>query len=161
MVTLSDLRWNVFAGPPIVACFLPLRGAKLIMSMRSAGGQPAWLTTVQMSEVQKVVPYSKLGSARSCASPVVLSRESIREKRRRFGVPTPIAPRTSRVACDTTVCETVAGEAVGYFSRMRAATPATNGADSDVPLETLVAVELLYVSERMFVPGANRSTQLP
>ena len=76
-------------------------------------------------------------------------------------MPTPIPLSVSRVACDNTVCETVAGEAVGYFSRQRAATPATNGADSDVPLATAVAVVLLYQSEMMLVPGAKRSTQLP
>src|SRR6266540_881008 len=114
-----------------------------------------------MSEVQKVVPYSKLGSARSCESPTVSSREPMREKRRRFGELGPTAPRTSRVASDSSVCETVVGEAAGYLSRQRAATPATNGADSGVPLETAVAVGLLYQSETMFVPGAKRSTQLP
>jgi hypothetical protein len=59
------------------------------------------------------------------------------------------------------VCKTVVGEAVGNFWRQIAATPATNGADSDVPLETEVAVGLVYQSETMFVPGAKRSTQTP
>src|SRR6266550_3869684 len=125
----------------------------------SSGGQPPWLMTVQMSEVQKVSPYSKLGSARSWESPVTSASASISEKRRRFGVPE-TSLNTSTLVCASTVCLTVSGDAVGYFSRQSAATPATNGADSEVPLETLVAVGLEYQSEMTFVPGAKRSTQL-
>src|SRR5262249_52125050 len=46
-------------------------------------------------------------------------------------------------------------------SRMRAATPAAIGADSDVPLETDVAVVLPIQSEVIPEPGAKRSTHVP
>src|SRR5438093_4852953 len=147
----------------MVALPFPLWAGRLmaVMSSVSSGGQSPWLMMVQMPAVQKVVPKSKLGSASSCESPWVSATASMREKRRRFGEPIPTPLSVSRVACDTTVCETVAGDAVGYFSKTRAATPATNGADSEVPLERAAVVGLLYQSDQMFVPGAKRSTQLP
>src|SRR5256885_3475797 len=132
----------------------------MLIRSSSIGGQPPWLMTVQMSEVQKVSPYSKLGSASSCESPEASASASISEKRRRLAVPlTP--PSTSSVVCERIVCLTVSGDALGYFSRQSAATPAANGADSEVPLLTLVAVGLEYQSDITFVPGAKRSTQLP
>src|SRR5687768_11637269 len=106
--------------------------------------QPAGFTTVQMSDDQNVVPYSKLGSARSCPSlTIVSSSEPVSEKRRRFGEPSPSAASASTVAFATTVCATVLGEASGYFSSHRAATPATNGAAAEVPLATPDAVGLV------------------
>src|SRR5581483_4144616 len=101
--------------------------------MRS-GGQPVGETTLQISDDQNVDPNSKLGSASSCASPVTSATESIKEKARRFGEVASMPLSVSRVASETIVCATVAGDAVGHFSRQSAAMPATNGADSEVPL---------------------------
>src|SRR5438132_6706421 len=136
MVSVSEVRRNVLAGPPIEAWLfpLPLRDGKL--SSNKSGGHPSGLITVQMSEVQKIVPKSKPGSPRSCESlRAESSSEPIREKTSRFGEPAPIPPSISSVACERIVCETMTGVASGYFSRQRAATPATNGAAADVPLE--------------------------
>src|SRR5579884_3008729 len=99
--------------------------------MRS-GGQPVGETTVQISELQNVEPYSMLGSASNWASPVTSLIESISAKANRFGEAVSRPLRVSSVASETIVCATVAGEAVGHFSRQSAAMPATNGADSDV-----------------------------
>ena len=56
---------------------------------------------------------------------------------------------------------TVAGDAVGFVSRNRAATPATCGVAIDVPEMVLVAVSLVRQAEVMLLPGAKMSTQVP
>src|SRR6185436_20499650 len=56
---------------------------------------------------------------------------------------------------------TVAGDAPGFVSRNRAATPATCGVAIEVPEIVLVAVLLVFQDDVMFDPGAKMSTQVP
>ena len=56
---------------------------------------------------------------------------------------------------------TVAGEAVGFVSRNKAATPATCGEAIDVPEIVFVAVSLVLQEDVMLEPGAKISTQVP
>ena len=56
---------------------------------------------------------------------------------------------------------TVDGEAVGFVSRNKAATPATCGVAIEVPEIVLVAVSLVFHDDVMLLPGAKMSTQVP
>ena len=56
---------------------------------------------------------------------------------------------------------TVAGEAVGFVSRNKAATPVTCGVAIDVPEIVLVAVSLVFHDEVILLPGAKMSRQVP
>ena len=56
---------------------------------------------------------------------------------------------------------TVAGKALGFVSRNKAATPVTCGVAIDVPEIMLVAVSLVFHDDVMSLPGAKMSTQVP
>ena len=56
---------------------------------------------------------------------------------------------------------TVAGDAVGFVSKKRAATPATCGVAIEVPEIVFVAVSLVFQDEVMLEPGAKMSTHVP
>ena len=56
---------------------------------------------------------------------------------------------------------TVAGDAVGFVSKNRAATPATCGVAIEVPEIVFVAVSLVFQDEVMLEPGAKISTHVP
>jgi hypothetical protein len=56
---------------------------------------------------------------------------------------------------------TVAGDAPGFVSRKRAATPATCGVAIEVPEIVFVAVSLVFHDEVMLEPGAKMSTHVP
>ena len=56
---------------------------------------------------------------------------------------------------------TVAGDALGFVSRNKAATPTTCGVAIDVPEIVLVAVSLVLHDEVILLPGAKMSTQVP
>jgi hypothetical protein len=56
---------------------------------------------------------------------------------------------------------TVAGEAPGFVSKKRAATPATCGEAIEVPEIVLVAVSLVRHAEVILEPGAKMSTHVP
>ena len=56
---------------------------------------------------------------------------------------------------------TVAGDAVGFVSKNRAATPATCGVAIEVPEIVFVAVSLVFQDEVMLEPGAKMSTHVP
>ena len=79
----------------------------------------------------------------------------------RFGLPAPGLPTTPGVAFDVIAAATAAGSAPGFPSKNSPATPATCGADIDVPLIVAVAVFDVYQAAVMLSPGANRSTQVP
>src|ERR687886_79318 len=79
---------------------------------------------------------------------------------RRSGDPAP-APCTPLTARAVTVWATSAGEAADCFSSTRAATPATCGDAIEVPESVAVALSDADESERIELPGANTSRQLP
>lgn len=56
---------------------------------------------------------------------------------------------------------TVAGDAPGFVSKNRAATPETCGVAIEVPEIVLVPVSLVLEAEVMPEPGANKSTHVP
>ena len=56
---------------------------------------------------------------------------------------------------------TAAGDALGFPSKKRAATPATCGVAIEVPEIVFVAVSLVFHDEVMLEPGAKISTHVP
>jgi hypothetical protein len=82
-------------------------------------------------------------------------------KSRRLGEPAPAAVTLLGVAAFSSPEVTVAGDAPLWSPRYSAALPTTWGVAIDVPLMVLVAVSLVFQSEVMPEPGANRSTQVP
>lgn len=56
---------------------------------------------------------------------------------------------------------TVAGEAPGFPSKNKAATPGTCGVAIEVPEIVFVAVSLAFQDEVMLEPGAKTSTHVP
>ena len=83
------------------------------------------------------------------------------EKSSRFGEPVPAFVTLFGVELLMIAAVTVAGEAVGFVSRNRAATPATCGVAIDVPESVLVAVVDVDQHERIDTAGANRSRASP
>jgi hypothetical protein len=65
------------------------------------------------------------------------------------------------VALFSIAAVTVAGDAVGFVSKNRAATPATCGVAIEVPEIVFVAVSLVFQDEVMLEPGAKISTHVP
>jgi hypothetical protein len=65
------------------------------------------------------------------------------------------------VALFSIAAVTVAGDAVGFVSKNRAATPATCGVAIEVPEIVFVAVSLVFQDEVMLEPGAKMSTHVP
>ena len=83
------------------------------------------------------------------------------EKSSRFGEPVPALVTLFGVELLMIAAATVAGDAPGFASRNKAATPATCGDAIDVPEIVLVAVSLVLHVEVMLLPGAKMSTHVP
>ena len=83
------------------------------------------------------------------------------EKSRRFGDPVPGLVTWLSVELLMMAAVTVAGDAVGFVSRNKAATPVTCGVAIEVPEIVLVAVSLVFHDDVMLLPGAKMSTQVP
>ena len=83
------------------------------------------------------------------------------EKSSRFGEPVPAPVTLFGVEPLTMAAVTVAGEALGFVSRNKAATPVTCGVAIEVPEIVFVAVSLVFHDDVMLLPGAKMSTQVP
>src|SRR4030095_1239810 len=83
------------------------------------------------------------------------------EKSNRLGEPVPAPVTLFSVALLMIAAVTVAGEAVGFVSRNKAATPVTCGVAIDVPEMVFVAVSLVLHADVMPLPGAKMSRQVP
>src|ERR1041385_248768 len=83
------------------------------------------------------------------------------EKSSRFGEPVPALLTWFRVEPLMMAAVTVAGDAVGFVSRNKAATPVTCGVAIDVPEIVFVAVSLVFQDDVMLLPGAQMSTHVP
>src|SRR5215218_171082 len=83
------------------------------------------------------------------------------EKSSRLGDPAPALVTLFSVELLMMVAVTVAGEAVGFVSRNKAATPTRCGVAIDVPEIVFVAVSLVLHDEVMLLPGAKMSTHVP
>ena len=83
------------------------------------------------------------------------------EKSNRFGDPVPGLLTWFNVELLMMAAVTVAGDALGFVSRNKAATPTTCGVAIEVPEIVLVAVSLVLHDEVILLPGAKMSTQVP
>src|SRR5215813_13364768 len=112
------------------------------------------LTAAPMSGIGTSVPLVSLhpGGGGVGAAPMNSSR---------LGELAPALFTTPTVALFTIVSRTCCGVKLGFWATIKAATPVTCGAAIEVPLSDRVAVSSVRYDERMFTPGANRSTQVP
>ena len=76
-------------------------------------------------------------------------------------MPVPAFVTTPVVAFAVIVLATELGDALGEAARIVAATPATNGADIEVPSRTSVAVFDDGQAETIPTPGAKTSMHVP